>query len=388
MFSIHFPVKVHFGRGEVKNLGKYVSDYGKKVFLVLDPFLKDSQIRESVVADLKDAGKKIVEYTEIVSNPTTHLIDKAIELAAREKCDFVIGIGGGSAIDTAKAVALLVTNGGKCWDYTERLGAEVVRPEKPGIPLVAVPTTAGTGTEATPYAVISNPDLKQKCTIVNPKVFPTVSIVDPQLMVSKPAKLTALTGIDAFSHAFESYINVNASPFSRMVAREAMRLFGENIEEAVKNGGNIDAREKMALCSTLAGMAIAHAGTTVPHALGQPLSGRTNAPHGGSIAACLPEVVEWTLPACEDDFATVAGILDPAVAGLSMAEKAARLPGILNDLFARIGADVSFGGYGLKEDEIEDFCKLVYDSFQLDLKGHPKQAAQEDLVEIVKKCMR
>ena len=372
---------------KLKNLAKYAGNYGNKAFLAMDPFLKDSEIGESIIKNLKDSGKEVVEYYEIVSNPTTHMIDKGIDLAIQEKCDFVIGVGGGSAIDTAKAVALLVINGGKCWDYTERLGADIVRPEKPGLPLIAVATTSGTGSEATPYCVILNPDLKQKCAIINPKVFPTVSIVDPKLTVSKPPELTALTGIDAFSHAFESCINVNASPFSEMVALESIRLFAANIEEAVKDGTHLGAREGMALCSTFGGMAIAHAGTSVPHALGQPLSGLTNAPHGGSIAACISEVVKWTLPDCEEKFAKAAEIFEPALAELATSEKAAKLPEIVDELFERIGVDVSFKEYGLKEEEIEDFCEVVFNSFQIDLKGHPKAYTKEDLVEIVKNCM-
>ncbi|MGQ9778332.1 MAG: iron-containing alcohol dehydrogenase family protein [Bacillota bacterium] len=387
MFKINFPVEVYFGRGELKNLPRIAAGYGAKAFVIMDPFLKGSAIQKSVITGLKNEGKEIIEYYEVVSNPRTYLIDQAVSLAVEEKCDFVVAIGGGSAIDAAKAVALLVTNGGNCWDYTERLNAEVARPKKKGLPLIAIPTTAGTGTEATPYAVLSNPELKQKCTIVNPKVFPTVSIVDPELMLSMPPMLTALTGIDAFSHAFESYLNINANPFSEMIALQSMRLFSEAIEKAVEDGHDIQAREKMALCSTLAGMAIAHVGTTLPHALGRPLGGLTDAPHGGTIAACLPEVVKWTLPVSEDKFAKVAEILDPSVVGLPIPERAIKLPDIMESLFARLGVDVSFSGYGLREEQIDSFCDLVYTSFQLDLQGHPKKASKSDLVEIVRACM-
>jgi Iron-containing alcohol dehydrogenase. len=149
----------------------------------------------------------------------------------------------------------------------------------------------------------------------------------------------------------------------------------------------MEARSGMAWACTLGGMAIAHAGTTVPHALGQPLSGLTNAPHGGTIAACLPEVVEWTLPVATEKFAVVAEILDPTVKDRALYDKAAALPSILEALFKEIGGDVTFGGYGLRADQVESFADTVYTSFQLDLKGHPKAASKQDLVNIIKKCL-
>lgn len=386
-FKVNFPVEVFFGDGEIDRVGEITKRYGKKAFIVLDPFLKGSNIEEKVEKELIESGVEFDSFYDVVPNPTVELIDKGAEIVRNGNYNIVIAIGGGSSIDTGKGIALLATNEGSCWDYTERLGATVVRPNASGLPLIAVPTTAGTGSEATPYAVINNPELHQKCTIVNPLVFPTVSIVDPALMVSMPPMLTALTGIDAFSHAFESYINVNAHPFSEMIALKSMKYFAQNIREAVKNGSNIEARQNMALACTLGGMAIAHAGTTLPHALGQPLSGLTNAPHGGTIAACLPEVVEWTLPVAIEKFAVVAEILDPSLKSESIEQKASKLPLVMENLFSEIGADVTFGGYGLKEDQVEILADTVYTSFQLDLKGHPKVANKEDIIHLIRKCM-
>ncbi|WP_026487295.1 iron-containing alcohol dehydrogenase [Caldanaerobius polysaccharolyticus] len=386
-FKVNFPVEIFFGEGEADHIGEIAKKYGKTAFAVIDPFLKGSAVEERVERKLTEAGVEAVPFYEVVPNPTVELIDKGAEMVRNGNYDMVIAIGGGSSIDTGKAIALLATNEGSCWEYTERLGANVVRPKVKGLPLISVPTTAGTGSEATPYAVINNPAIHQKCTIVSPMVFPVASIVDPELMMTMPPALTALTGVDAFSHAFESYINVNAHPFSEMVALESIKRFAGNIVEAVKNGSDIKARREMALACTFGGMAIAHAGTTVPHALGQPLSGLTNAPHGGTIAACLPEVVEWTLPVAAEKFAVVAEILDPSLKTESVNQKASRLPLILENLFKEIGADVTFGGYGLKEDEIEGFADTVYTSFQLDLKGHPKVATREDIIYLIRQCM-
>jgi alcohol dehydrogenase class IV len=385
--KVNFPVEVFFGEGEINRVGEIAKRYGKKAFIVMDPFLKGSTIEEKVGRKLTESGVEFDSFYDVVPNPTVELIDKGADMVHNGDYNMVIAIGGGSSLDTGKGIALLATNEGSCWDYTERLGADIVRPKVTGLPLIAVPTTAGTGSEATPYAVINNPKIHQKCTIVNPLVFPTVSIVDPALMVSMPPMLTALTGIDAFSHAFESYINVNAHPFSEMIALESMKYFAQNIREAVKNGSNIEARQNMALACTLGGMAIAHAGTTLPHALGQPLSGLTNAPHGGTIAACLPEVVEWTLPVAIEKFAVVAEILDPSLKSESIEQKASKLPLVMENLFSEIGADVTFGGYGLKEDQVEILADTVYTSFQLDLKGHPKVANKEDIINLIRKCM-
>jgi alcohol dehydrogenase class IV len=296
-------------------------------------------------------------------------------------------VGGGSAIDSAKAVAFVAVHGGFCWDYTERLGEAVTRPQSRGLPLLVVPTTSGTGTEATPFAVINNPELGLKCAIVNPFIYPDVALIDPQILVSKPPKLTALTAVDTFCHALEAYISIHCTPWVEMVALESIRLFAANAQQCVEHGDDLEARARMAFASTLGGMAIASAGVTVSHALGQPLGAMTDAPHGGTVAASTPYVIGWTLPVCADKFARVAGILDPSTLILAQSERAQRLPEILKRLFTTLGVIDTFHSYGLRAEQIDDFAQTVWTSFNQDLACHPKKInSKEEVADIIRMC--
>ena len=386
-FLVNFPTKLIFGSGKVEALPDETAALGNKVFLVMDPWFRDTSIGNGIINNLQSRGLEVTQFYDIVPNPLNTDIDRAISIIRQNDCDVVVAVGGGSAIDTAKTAALVAVHGGECWDYTERLNADVKRPASKGLGVIAVPTTAGTGAEATMYAIINNPVFCAKCAVVNPSIFPEVSIIDPQLMVSKPKQLTVLTGIDAFAHAFESYINIKANPWSEMIALEAMKLFSENIRQCFNNGTNLEARSNMAWASTLAGIAISHAGTTVPHALGQVLGGLTDAPHGGSIAACINQVIEWTLPESEGKLADVAQILDASVAHMSVREKAVRLPGIIAQLFKDLDCTVNFSSYSLKQTQIIEFAGLVWENYQIDLGGHPKKVTLEDIVQLVNNCI-
>lgn len=387
-FEFNFPTKVVMGEGRLKELGAIVKEKGEKAFLVYDPFLKGSETLENIKQNLSESGVNFVEFNDISPNPRNTSIDAGTQLCLDEKCDIVVAIGGGSAIDSAKANALVATNGGVCWEYTERAGEDVTRPTKRGLPLIVVPTTAGTGTEATSFAVVNNPAEKRKCTIITPYIYPDVALVDPLIMTTIPSMITALTGLDTFAHALESYISVNATPISEMLSLYSIELFAKSIRTAVNSGENVEAREQMALACGLGGAAIGTAGVTLPHALGQPLGALTDAPHGGTLAACFPQIIEWTLPYAEDKLAKVAELLDEKLDRTqSNSVKAAELPRILRELYQDLNIDVSFGKYGLKEEEIQDLADLCFIGFLQDIKAHPKPVTKEDVIELIHKCM-
>lgn len=383
-YLIDLPTKVKFGEGTIKELGTITSGYGKKAFVMHDPYLKGTAMLESILADLKASGVSVTIFDDVSPNPRDTVVDQAAALCAKEGCEVVIGIGGGSAIDSAKAIAIVAKNGGNTWGYTRRTDGEVLQPKKGKLPLIVVPTTSGTGTETTPFSVINNPALHFKATIVDDVCYPTVSLVDPVLMVTMPPKITALTGIDAFAHALEAYVSRVENPLIDILAIEAMRLFVENIEECVNNGSNVKAREKMALCSTLSGITIGHCCTTMPHAIAQALGGITDAAHGGAIATCINQVIEWTLPTGEYKFARIAEVFDPSLQGTD-AQKAAKLPGYIEKLFRSItGEAVTMESYGLKEDQITDVVELVLKTYYGDCQLHPKVPTREDLMEVTK----
>ncbi|NYH11858.1 iron-containing alcohol dehydrogenase [Pseudomonas moraviensis] len=386
-FKASLPLTLDFQVGAIKHIGEKVEPFGKMVFLMIDPFLQDSDLVAQITGSLVERGIGVVDFYDIVPNPRHTTIDHAVVMVREAGCDVVVAVGGGSAIDSAKAVAFVAVHGGRCWDYTERLGETVTRPQSRGLPLLVVPTTSGTGTEATPFAVINNPELGLKCAIVNPFIYPNVALIDPQILVSKPPKLTALTAIDTFCHALEAFISIHCTPWVEMVALEAIRLFAANALRCVQQGEDLEARASMAFASTLGGMAIASAGVTVSHALGQPLGAMTDAPHGGTVAASTPYVVSWTLPVCTDKFARVAGILEPSTLSLTEGDRALRLPDILKSLFASLGVTDTFRSYGLRPEQVDDFALTVWTSFNQDLACHPKKINNKDEVaDIVRMC--
>lgn len=387
-FNFYFPTEVHVGNGRRKELGKIVADYGKKALAVIDPFLKNSAICQEILDDLESNGVEWVTFFDIVPNPRKNTIDHGISICRQEECDVVVTVGGGSTIDTAKAIALAAVYGGSCWDYTERQGEEVKRPENPGLPLIAVPTTAGTGTETTQAAVINNPEQVRKCSIVNPSVYPKISIIDPVLMRTIPPELTALTGIDTFAHAFEAYICKGQNDFSDALALHAISLFSKSIRRAVKDGDDMEARQMMAMSCSLAGAAFSNAGVCLPHAMGQPLSAFTDAPHGGTLAACIPQIIEWTIPAAQDRLAKVAEVMDmDAVYGKSEEEKAKYLPVLMKELYEDLDVHVTFSGYGLKKEDADAFVDLCFVAFQQDIDNHPKEVTRQDVYDLLMKCM-
>ena len=379
------PTTVKFGAGKVKELGENAARFGKKAIIILDPFLKGSALIESMVKDLENSGVESVLFDDVSPNPRNTVIDTAARLCVSENCDIVIGIGGGSAIDSAKAVAITAKNGGECWEYV-RSAAGCKEPEKGKLPLIAIPTTSGTGTEATPFSVINNPSLHYKATIVDDICFPTLSLVDPELTASMPKSVTALTGIDAFAHCLEAYVSSYDNPLIEIVAYEGMRLFVNNIKRAVENGSDIEARGNMALCSTYGGISIGHMLTTMPHAIAQALGGITDAPHGGTIATCINRVIEWTLPNGEDKFAKIAELFDDSIKDMPVSEKAKRLPGYIDALFTDImgGKPVTMSTYGMTEEGLPKLVELVMNCYYGDALLHPRKPSKEDLLDVAR----
>jgi alcohol dehydrogenase class IV len=387
-YLINIPVKIAVGTGLSNETGEAAAAFGRRAAIVTDPFFSTLPIMDGIRWSLKKNKVQFNEYNNVVSNPADTDIDRIIESIRENKCDVIVGIGGGSALDSAKAAAIIAANEGKSWNYTEREGEVITRPVRKRLPLIVLPTTSGTGSEATPYAVLSNPELHMKATIVNDMCFPDIAILDPELTKSMSPRLTALTGIDAFAHCLEAYISTTAAPFTKMIAMEGIRLFAENIERAVNDGENISVRERMVLLSLYGGIAISRNGVAVPHAVGQALGGMMNAPHGGSLAAVLPSVIRWTLPEGAEDFARIMEILEPEVSDKNEEEKAGRLADVLDELWVRIlGEKITCSYYGLTADRVEEMSEAVLKCYYSDCLNHPKIPTKKDLVEIIESSL-
>lgn len=386
---IRFPTQVEYGSGMLGRIGEFTASYGKRAYCLFDPFFRGSEAAATVMDALHAVGIETYDSYEVHPNPRAGDIDKQAAECMEQKCDFVVAMGGGGTLDIGKAVAFLVTNGRSAWDYTVKENQFYHSITIPPLPFVAVPTTAGTGSEATIYSVVNNPDIQRKCTIRSFELYPRLAIVDPELMLNIPPLLTALTGIDTFAHAFESYTNKNATAFSKMLAMESMRLFAENIVECVENGKNAEARGSMAIASLLGGLAISHSPTTLPHIIGQCLSGWVDAPHGGSLAVCLSQVIRWTLPNGQTEFAQIARVIAPELAAASDAEAAEALPEIIDKLFVRIMGNqrVTMKTYGMDENRADEFAEFIFHNYQKDMSNYLRVPAMEELKAIIQDCL-
>ncbi len=379
--------KVLFGFGRRKELGASAAEWGRKAFLALDPFLQSSGAGDEIEALLASAGLGVVRYSRIDPDPDCFGADQAAELARREGCDLVVAVGGGSALDFGKGVAVVAGNRGTAWQHTRRKDHTPLVPGPGTLPVIALPTTAGTGSEMTPFAVFNNPGLREKSTIVSERIIPKAALVDPELTFSCPPRLTALTGVDVLAHAIEAYINVSSSPFARLVSLEAIRLVGAWLPQAVADGSNSEARGHMAWASALGGMAIAHANPTLPHALGQAAGGFVHAAHGASVAACLAEVLRRSHASAPQSFADVGAALEPASAALPLERRAERAAVLVDELLGRIGARVRFGELGLRREDIERVTRIALTAYATGIGLHPKKVDEREIARIYESCL-
>lgn len=285
-FTHYIPTRIFFGCGELKRLGKEQMP-GRKALIVISAggsMRRHGYVDKVVRLLIENGGIESVIFEKVQPNPTKSHVMEAAGICRKESCDFVIGLGGGSSIDSAKAIAIMATNEGDYWDYILSGSGKGKSYKNKPLPVVAIPTTAGTGTEADPWAVITNETLNEKIGFGTADMFPAISIVDPELMVSIPPHLTAYQGFDAFFHAAEGYIANCATPLSDIYALESMRLLYKYLPVAVNNGNDLKARTKVALASMLAGMVESTSSCTSEHSLEHAMSAYyPELPHGAGL---------------------------------------------------------------------------------------------------------
>ena len=270
-FFYYNPVKIVFGEGKIQEAGKYAQMYGKKALIVTTGTLfKENGLVDRLQKILKGSGVSSVYYPEVSANPLNTQIDKGAELARASNCKLVIGLGGGSAIDAAKGIAIVLGHKRPIWDFC--IGTDVAPITDKTYPIIAITTTSGTGSECTQWSVITNPATEEKPGIGSDHTFAKVAIVDPELMASMPPKVTASTGFDTLAHAIEAYTAVLATPITDMCCEQAIRLVGRHLRRAVKNGQDREARNAMAYANSLAGIAISVGIVTVCHGLAHSVS--------------------------------------------------------------------------------------------------------------------
>ena len=293
---IHSVKTSFFGKGAVSLLIPELKKMNvHRALIVTDGFLYRSGAADYVGRALTEAGVPYAVYHQVQPNPTVNVVNECITAARTLQIDLLVAVGGGSAIDTAKAVSIVTANGGRVEDYEG-----VCRSEKPGIPIVAVNTTAGTGSECTTFYIVTDPVRHSKMAMVDPNCMVTVAVNDIELMMSMPPKLTASTGLDALTHAIEALLARNASPMTDKDALWAMETVWRYLPRAVRDGRDEEARTRMAYAEYTAGMAFSNAGLGMVHAMAHALGGHSNLPHGVCNAVLLPYVMEFSAEKCPE----------------------------------------------------------------------------------------
>ncbi|MCX7789318.1 MAG: iron-containing alcohol dehydrogenase [Chloroflexaceae bacterium] len=314
------PAHMVVGSQALEQVGALCQKRGwKKALVVSDKIMAGLGLVARVEALLKESGIGSAAYTGVNTEPVVEYVQEGLNLYRAEGCDFVVAVGGGSPIDTAKAIAVLVTNPGSIEQYKG-----IGKIATPGVPLVAIPTTAGTGSEATVYTVITDQKTDVKMLIGSPYLMPTIAVVDPMLTVSSPPGVTAATGVDALVHAIEAYVSVKRQPMTDIFCLSAIELISQNIRQAWSNGNNIEAREKMMLGALQAGIAFSNSSVALVHGMSRPIGAHFHIAHGVSNAALLAVVTEFSLIGDPVRYAHVAKAMGEPVEGLSMMAAADR----------------------------------------------------------------
>ena len=356
-FTFQVPSNILFENGASRKVADLAAAFGaQRILLVTDRGVRDAGLTRAAEDALRDAGLDRVVFEDVVADPPSEVIERAVALCRDERIDLVLSIGGGSALDTAKLVAYLAESGDRLDDI---YGVGLAKGER--LPLLLVPTTAGTGSEVTPIAIVTTPTTEKKG-VVSPRLLPDWAILDPELTLGLPSHVTAATGIDAMVHAIEAYTSRHRkNPMSDQLARQALALLSQNIREVCRNGANLEARSQMLLGSMLAGMAFANAPVAAVHALAYPIGAIFHVPHGLSNALVLMGVLRFNLPAAEALYAELAPIIDPEATGLPVAEAASRFVEGLAAICRDCKVPASLAEVGVRE---SDLPKLAEDAMK------------------------
>ncbi len=380
MNSTHFryfqPTELIFGAGTVDRAGEVVAKHGSRCLIVSNPSQHAFvDIFRRVKASLEAHGVAYEHFDGVVPNPTTDCVTEGAALARRFGADVVLGVGGGSSMDAAKAIAVEAVHDGSAWDY---LFFRDTQPTDRTLPIVTITTTSGTGSQVTQVAVISNPREATKSALYHELLYPRSSIIDPELVESAPQQVTATTGFDVFCHAFESYIHVGHTPYTDLMALEAMKLVAAYLPRAVRDGRDKEARERLAWADTLAGLCIASTGVTLPHGIAMTIGGQCpTVAHAEALAFVYPQVVEFTYASASHRFAEMARIFEPALEDVADEAAAERSPVVVEEFLKSIGLWTNLHEHGVTHDDLSVIADHSRDL--PDYKNNPRIAERDDI---------
>ena len=361
MFNLYTPTRVLFGAGQLNNLHKSAMP-GKKATVVISNGKSGLRFLPRLEEQMKLCGVEVVVFDKVESNPLKSSVEAGATFIRENGCDFVVALGGGSVMDAAKVMALLAPNPGDLWDYVFGGTGKGLIGKNPALPMVAITTTAGTGSEVDPYGVITKPETNEKIGVGGYKcMFPAIAVVDPELMISVPPQLTAFQGWDALSHSMEGYISAAGNIMSDMYALTAIENISRNLAAAVKDGNNLEAREKIAFGNTLSGYVMVVGGVTSQHSLEHALSAyHQDLPHGAGLVmlskAYFSHFINQQI--CNDRFVKMAQIM-----GAADAKEPMDFINVIGKLQDDCGiANVKMSDYGIKPNEFETLAKNAKDT--------------------------
>lgn len=384
-FTFQTAKRLISGPNSLENLGEELGNFTdvKKVLIITQDFLKGFPCMDTIKAILDEKGIAYDIEVDVDAEPTVANIEGIHRRISEVNYDLFIGIGGGSVLDAAKMLSVLDKNDLSLLDM---LGTELI-PNK-GVPMILIPTTSGTGSEVTPNAIITIPEEELKIGIVSRHFLPDLVILDPVLTVTLPPSITAATGMDAFTHSFESYISNKANPISDLYALESMKLIARSIVTSYIEADNIEARQDMLLASTYGGMALTAAGTAAVHALAYPLGGKFNIPHGEANSMLLPHVTRVNLDAIEERMAIVAkhiGVVS-SESNATDSEAAERLIVQIEEWTQKLNIPQNLRDFGVSDSDVTTLSEAAFKVRRL-LDNNPKELSVEDIKGIYKRLL-
>lgn len=373
------PVHTLIGKGSINEIPRYISSLGvKKALIVTDEGLVKIGTAGKIMDVLKKNGLDYELYDKVLPNPTVAIVNEAVEYFKEKNCDYIIAIGGGSPIDVAKAVSILSANGGRIEDY-----AGYDRSIKPGSAIIAVNTTAGTGSEVTRAYVVTDEVKKVKMLMVDGNCLAYLAIDDPDLMVGMPPALTAATGMDALTHAIEAYVATGNNPYTDNLALGAISLVSKSLRNAVNDGKNMEARTNMCWAEYMAGYAFSNAGLGIVHAIAHQLGGFYHTPHGVANAILLPHCMEFNRPYCTERMAHIARAMGVDTNGMDMEQASFAA---INEV-KKLAKDVKIPYLTSTKFKLEDANNLAENALNdASLPTNPVHPSKEQIVEILVKA--
>lgn len=373
----------YFGPGSRKELPGVVANLGKtKALVVTDPGLVKFGVTAQVTDVLDKAGLPYEVFSDVKPNPTVSNVNAGIDAYRKAEADYIIAVGGGSSIDTAKAIGIVINNP----EFSDIVSLEGVAPTKhKSVPVVALPTTAGTAAETTINYVIIDEVNKKKMVCVDPNDIPAVAIIDAELMYSLPASLTAATGMDALTHAIEGYITRGAWALSDMFEIEAIRMIAENLPTAVEKPSDSKARDAMAVAQYVAGMAFSNVGLGLVHGMAHPMGSLFDIPHGVANALLLPTIMEWNMPACVEKYGNIARAMGVNTDGMTAQEAAQAACDAVKALSIKVGIPQHLSDLGIKAEDIPALSAQAL--ADVCTPGNPQDVTIEDITALYTKVL-